>query len=166
MVEINVRRFLSILNLSTCKLLDMVRSRTICFPKETKKSTLKTRKERIPLKFPSAVNRCSVKFLMTWQFSGTKRTVTFQLVQLPLFPVCHLMKFSRFPFQGHFNRPKAEILYQEVSDQQNWPICILWVPAGQLMGQNFTSRLCFHVRKKQFFPKLHQMERLNPNGSC
>lgn len=52
MVEINVRRFLSTLNLSTCKLLDMVRSRTICFPKETKKKHLKNKERKNSLKVP------------------------------------------------------------------------------------------------------------------
>lgn len=64
----------------------MAMLRTTCFPEETKTSQ-KHEKNLLKVPISSFSLPLLIEVLMTWQFSSTKRTTTFQLIQLPLFPV-------------------------------------------------------------------------------
>lgn len=75
--------------------------------------------------------------LMTWHFRNTKQNVTFQLIQLPLFPVCRnwsLWSSTDFLF-GDFNGPKGrDTVPGNVwsAELVIWPLIgIQWSPVGQ-----------------------------------
>lgn len=92
------------------------------------------------------------EILMTWWFSGTKNTADFQLIQLPLFPVCwrcsswRLADFlSRDTLTGQGQRyctrkcliSKACYLTHACAFQQ----------VKRPIGKNLDPIFCFHVKK-------------------
>lgn len=139
--------------------------RELFFAKQTKKATLKTWKQGIHLKLLSADDRCrcSVKFLMTCCFSSTKRTVTFQLVQLPVSCLSQQLTSKIQPIS--FFRDTSTDWRQRYCTRK----CLISKTgqlafSGFLAGGKIKFKTLIYKKKKDF--ETSSNREVNPNRSC